>query len=141
MQEYRWKNMSAKVLHTAGKRKSAIARATLKPGSGRVRVNSILIENFGTKLSRMKLQEPLVIAGESAAKINLDVTVTGGGPITQAEAARLAIGRALAKFDKKLEKVFLNYDRTLLVADVRRKETHKPNRHGKARAKRQKSYR
>ena len=52
-----------------------------------------------------------------------------------------SIGKALAKFDSKLEEVLLKYDKHLLIADVRRKETSKPNRHGKARAKRQKSYR
>ena len=133
--------MSSKQVHTSGKRKSAIARATISPGSGKVRINRMLLDNFSTSLSRMKIQEPMIIAGDVANSINIDVTVSGGGPATQADAARLAIGRALAKFDKKLEKALLNYDRNLLVADVRRKETHKPNRHGKARAKRQKSYR
>ncbi len=133
--------MSAKIIHSSGKRKSAIARVTLKPGNGKVRVNRLLLENYGTSLSRMKIQEPLIIAGDISKSINIDVTIAGGGSTTQADAARLAIGRALAKLDKKLEKALLDYDRNLLVADVRRKETHKPNRHGKARAKRQKSYR
>jgi small subunit ribosomal protein S9 len=133
--------MSAKVIHTAGKRKRAIARALLRPGNGKIRVNSLLLQNYGSVLSRTKLQEPLLIAGPVAKNVDINVNVMGGGPTTQAEAARLAIARALVKFDKKLEKEFLNYDRHLLVADVRRKETHKPNRHGKARAKRQKSYR
>ena len=133
--------MSAKIIHSSGKRNSAIARVTLKPGNGKVRVNRLLLENYGTSLSRMKIQEPLIIAGDISKSINIDVTIAGGGSTTQADAARLAIGRALAKLDKKLEKALLDYDRNLLVADVRRKETHKPNRHGKARAKRQKSYR
>ena len=133
--------MSAKIIHSSGKRKSAIARVTLKPGNGKVRVNRLLLENYGTSLSRMKIQEPLIIAGDISKSLNIDVTIAGGGSTTQADAARLAIGRALAKLDKKLEKALLDYDRNLLVADVRRKETHKPNRHGKARAKRQKSYR
>ena len=133
--------MTSKIIHTAGKRKSAIARATLKPGKGKVRINSILLDVYGSKLSRMKMQEPLIMAGDAAKNVNIDVKIIGGGATTQADAARLAIGRALVLFDKKLEKVFLNYDRTLLVADVRRKETHKPNRRGKARAKVQKSYR
>lgn len=133
--------MSAKVIHTAGKRKRAIARALLRPGNGKIRVNSLLLQNYGSVLSRTKLQEPLLIAGHVAKNVDINVNVMGGGQTTQAEAARLAIARALVKFDKKLEKVFLDYDRHLLVADVRRKETHKPNRHGKARAKRQKSYR
>jgi len=133
--------MSSKAIHTAGKRKMAIARATLKPGKGTVRINSLLLDNFGSNLSRMKMKEPIIIAGDIANGVDIAVNISGGGSTTQADAARLAIARALVKFDKKLEKVFLNYDRTLLVADVRRKETHKPNRHGKARAKRQKSYR
>ena len=131
----------SKVIHTAGKRKTAIARATLKPGKGSIRVNSVMLEKFGTRLSRMKIQEPSILAGDVAKTISVDVKVIGGGPTAQADAARLAIARALVKFDKKLEKIFLNYDRNLLVADVRRKETRKPNRHGKARSKRQKSYR
>ena len=60
---------------------------------------------------------------------------------SQAEAAALAIARAFAQHDKKLEKVFLDFDRQLLVADVRRREKTKPNCQGKARSKRQKSYR
>ncbi|MBN2112284.1 30S ribosomal protein S9 [Candidatus Woesearchaeota archaeon] len=133
--------MSTKLIHTAGRRKRAVARATLKPGSGKVRINRFLLDNYSSKLVRMKMQEPLIIAGDSAKGVNIDVTVEGGGAVTQADAARLAIARALVKSDKKLEKAFLNYDRQLLVADVRAKETHKPNRHGKARAKVQKSYR
>ena len=74
-------------------------------------------------------------------KIDIDINVIGGGISSQVEAARLVIGKALSKFDSKLEPVLLKYDKHLLIADVRRKETSKPNRHGKARAKRQKSYR
>jgi len=133
--------MSAKIIHTAGKRKSAVAKATVRPGKGKIRVNRVLLDNYSTMLSRMKLQEPLIIAGPVVNTVDIEVNVAGGGLTAQADAARLAVARALAKLDKKLEKQFLNYDRTLLVADVRRKETHKPNRHGKARAKRQKSYR
>ncbi|MEM4366460.1 MAG: 30S ribosomal protein S9, partial [Candidatus Woesearchaeota archaeon] len=43
--------------------------------------------------------------------------------------------------DKSLQQAFLSYDRALLVSDIRKKEERKPNRHGKARAKVQKSYR
>ena len=133
--------MNSKVIHTSGKRKMAVARATLKPGTGKVRINSLLVDFVNSSLSRMKMKEPLIIAGDVTKNVDINVTVAGGGQTTQADAVRLAIARALVKFDKKLEPVFLTYDRTLLVADVRRKETHKPNRHGKARAKRQKSYR
>jgi small subunit ribosomal protein S9 len=130
-----------KPIHFAGKRKNAIAKATLREGSGKVKVNNVSLDLHEPELARMKIMEPLILAGDIADSIDVDIVVRGGGIISQAEAARLAVGRCLVKYSKKLEKVFLTYDRNLLVADVRRKETHKPNRHGKARAKRQKSYR
>lgn len=132
-----------KTIHTSGKRKTAIARATLRAGSGKIRVNKVPLDNILPKLSRLKVREPLVIAGETANKVDIEVNVNGGGVSTQAEASRLAIAKGLVEFSKgtKLKEKFLDYDRNLLVADVRRKETSKPNRHGKARAKRQKSYR
>jgi len=130
-----------KVIHTSGTRKTAIARATLKPGNGIVRVNSQLLQNMSCEMIKLKIQEPLLIAGESAKTIDLSITVNGGGRTSQAEAARLAIARALALYDKKLQKEFLDYDRNLLVADVRRKETHRPGHHGKARARLQRSRR
>ncbi len=131
-----------KAVHTSGKRKRSIARATLKPGSGIVRLNKILIDNLQPKLARMKLREPLILAEELALNVDIDVNAHGGGFMSQAEAARLAIAKALVEYskDSKLEKRFQDYDRQLLVADVRRKETRKPN-DSKARAARQKSYR
>lgn len=124
---------------TSGKRKSAIATATLQQGAGIIRINGHLLDTYEPELCRLKLQEPLLIAGNAAVGININVR--GGGTASQTEACRLAIARALVATDKKLQKQFLDYDRTLLVADVRRKESRKPNCHGKARAKRQKSYR
>ena len=132
-----------KNIHASGKRKMAIARATLRQGNGLVRVNSIPIDFIEPKISRLKLREPLILAGDVANKVDIDVNVTGGGTTSQAEASRLAIAKALVNFTKndKLKEVFLDYDRNLIVADVRRKEPAKPNRHGQARAKVQKSYR
>ncbi len=130
-----------KSIHVSGTRKSAVARATLVPGAGIVRINSQLLDFYEPAMSRLKIQEPLIIAGDKAKNVNINVSVCGGGTSSQAEAARLVVARALAAYDKTLQKKFLDYDRMLLVADVRRKETHKPNRHGKARALRQTSYR
>ena len=129
------------VIHLSGKRKRSIARATLRPGKGIIRVNHVNVDVLNQQLPKMKMMEPLILAGSVATHVNIDVTVRGGGYMSQAEASRLVIARALVQHDKKLEKTFLEYDRHLLVADVRRKETKKPNRHGKARAKTQKSYR
>ena len=127
----------------SGKRKTAVARAVIRPGSGVVKVNGKLLEFFDPQIAKLKLEEPLIIAGESSKKYDISVKVSGGGIMSQAEAARLAIAKALVEItkDKKLERAYLDYDRHLLVADVRRREVRKPNTHGKARAKRQKSYR
>ena len=130
-----------KLIHESGTRKRAVARATLTEGSGMVRLNSQLLISMPQTLFRAKVEEPLLLAGEIAKKVNINVNVNGGGVNSQAEAARIAIAKALSVYDKKLHSVYLEYDRAFLVADVRRKETRKPNCHGKARAKRQKSYR
>ena len=133
-----------KIVHVSGKRRKAIARATLKPGKGIIRINSMLLDNYNPKVSRMKIMEPLLIAGNDVIKkVNIQVNVNGGGFEGQAEAARLAIARGLVQFtnNKQLERNYLDYDRQLLVADIRQREARKPNTHQKARAKVQKSYR
>lgn len=132
-----------KAIIVSGKRKRAVARVSCTEGSGIVRVNDSLLENYGTPMTRLFVMEPLIIAGDSGKKYDFDVSVNGGGFHSQAEAARLSIAKALveATGSKKLKQDFLNYDRHLLVADVRRRESRKPNTHGKARSKRQKSYR
>ena len=132
-----------KVVTAAGKRKRAIARATIRSGKGIVKVNNRILDFYEPKISRLKLREPLIIAGDLINKVNISINVFGGGISSQADASRLAIAKGLVEFSKsdKLKEDFLNYDRNLLVADVRRKEPSKPNRHGQARAKRQKSYR
>ena len=134
------KKATPTVINTIGSRKEAVAHATLRPGKGMVRVNRIAITETGTAMTRMKMLEPVILAGDISG-LDIDVRVSGGGQVSQADAVRLAIARALIAHDKKLEKTMLDYDRTLLVADVRFKEVAKPNRHGNARSKTQKSYR
>ena len=128
------------VIQTQGKRKRSVARATLRSGKGKVIVNGQSLHNFSTAGARLRVSEPLILAGGVSNKISIAVTVNGGGINGQADAARLAIARALVQHDKNLKKTFDDYDRLFLVADVRRKEVCKPN-DSKARAKRQKSYR
>lgn len=132
--------MAGKIFHTQGKRKRSVARATVKPGPGKVRINGQLLDNYSTRMLRIRISEPLVLAEDVASKVNISVNVIGGGVNGQADAIRLSIARALIQHDSKLKSVFESYDRLLSVADVRRKETCKPN-DSKARAKRQKSYR
>jgi small subunit ribosomal protein S9 len=127
-------------IQTIGTRKQAIARASLRPGKGHVTVNGQALEYYADRLSSSRIIEPLLIASDVASKVDISVNVNGGGVNGQADAMRLAIARALVQFDAKLKKPFMEYDRLLLVADVRQNETSKPN-DSKPRAKRQKSYR
>lgn len=129
-----------KTIHFSGKRKSAVARATLKEGKGIVKINSKVLDVYKPEFCKMKILEPLLLSEDAAKKVDISIKVTGGGQVSQADAVRLAIGKCLVKFNPSLKKTFLDYDRTLLVADVRRKEPYKPNV-SKARSKRQKSYR
>jgi small subunit ribosomal protein S9 len=131
-----------KVVNTSGKRKTAIARATLSEGKGRVRINSVPLEIFGTELIRMKISEPLLLVPEAIDGIDVNVDVNGGGFMGQAEAVRTALARGIVQWhnDPKIKDVYLAYDRTLLVNDSRQKEAKKPHGRG-ARAKFQKSYR
>ncbi|QYZ79699.1 30S ribosomal protein S9 [Methanofollis formosanus] len=131
-----------KVINTSGKRKTAIARATLKEGKGRVRINAVPLEIYGTELARMKISEPLFLAPNAIEDIDVTIEVNGGGFMGQAEAVRTALARGIVKWhnDPKIKDIFVTYDRTLLVNDSRQKEAKKPHGRG-ARAKFQKSYR
>jgi small subunit ribosomal protein S9 len=126
---------------TSGRRKQSVARAVLSEGKGKVTINKIDLNAYTPELAKLKIMEPLMLAGDVASKVNFDIVVRGGGFINQADAARLAIARALVEYNSKLKDTFLDYDRHLLVADIRVKEAGKPNHHGQARAKTQTSYR
>ena len=130
------------VLVESGKRKTAIARATIRSGKGRVRVNNIPVEIILPEASRSKVIEPLLLSGEVRNEVDIDVEVSGGGFMGQAEAARMAISRAIVKWSKNsaLKKEFMNYDESMITGDSRRKEPKKWGGPG-ARRKKQKSYR
>lgn len=131
-----------KVVVASGKRKSAVARASVRKGRGLVRINSVPVEIYEPSLARTKIMEPLTLAGDKSGKVDIDVNVEGGGVMGQATASRTAIAKGLVQFleDQDLEAVFMRYDRSLLVSDARRKLPKKPLGRG-ARKKRQKSYR
>jgi len=134
--------MVKKVVNTSGKRKTAVARATVQKGKGLVRINKMPVELYEPEIARWKVMEPIKIAGEHMAKLNVDVSVSGGGFMSQASAVRTAIAKGVLEFtgDPSLKIAFLDHDRSLLVSDSRRKEPKKPLGRG-ARSKRQKSYR
>jgi len=131
-----------KVVNTSGKRKTAVARATVRSGKGRVRINKRPVEIHVPELAKVKIMEALTLAGERISKVDISVNVKGGGIMGQAEATRTAIARGLVEFfeDEELKELYRKYDRSLLVNDPRRKEVKHPLGRG-ARKKRQKSYR
>ncbi|MFX1564978.1 MAG: 30S ribosomal protein S9 [Promethearchaeota archaeon] len=132
-----------KITVSSGKRKTAIARATVREGTGRIHINKTPLEAFTPLIARQIIEEPLLIAGtDITSKIDIRVNVRGGGPMGQAQASRIAIARGLVDFTKSadLRKQYVEYDRTLMAGDSRRKEKKKFGGPG-ARAKKQKSYR
>ncbi|NVM02418.1 MAG: 30S ribosomal protein S9 [Candidatus Helarchaeota archaeon] len=132
-----------KVVLSSGKRKTAIARATIREGKGKIRINKKPLEIYEPEFAKLIIMEPLIIAGEKVTeKLDIKVKVEGGGFIGQSEAVRIAVARGLYKWtnSEKIKKKFIQYDRTLLSGDSRRTE---PKKFGgkSARARRQKSYR
>ena len=134
-----------KRLIIAGKRKRAVSKAAICEGAGKVTINKIPYENL-QRTHMLMIREPLDIAKNvlGVGKLNFDISVNakGGGAESQIEASRLAIAKAIVKFTKSVElkKAYADYDKNLLVADVRRKEPNKPG-DSKARSRRQKSFR
>ncbi len=119
-----------KVVNTVGKRKTAIARATIKDGNGAVTINGAPLKFYNPEIARLKIEEPLIISSPLSEKLDIGVDVRGGGVFGQADAARQAIARGIVRFSESAEirQKFLNYDRNLLIYDSRRTETRKPSR-------------
>ena len=127
---------------TTGKRKTSKARVVVSEGKGRVRINNIPIHLYKPELAREKVMESLWLAGESVDNVDIRVKVHGGGYMSQAEAVRMGIAQGLVRWtrSKRLRNTYLEYDRTMLAGDGRRKEPKKFGGPG-ARARKQKSYR
>jgi len=131
-----------KIINSSGKKKTAIARATLKEGKGRVRINKMPVEIYEPKLARLKIMDALNIANKLVEGVDIDVMVSGGGAVGRADAVRTAIAKGIVEWtgDTSLKEAYTEYDRNLLVSDHRHKEKKKFGGPG-ARAKFQKSYR
>ncbi|MBI5227530.1 30S ribosomal protein S9 [Candidatus Micrarchaeota archaeon] len=136
------KDKKSSAIVARGKRKLSVARATVKPGKGIVRVNRMNVSALNNQYVRAIIVEPLRYLGPEANSVNIHVTVTGGGMLGQAQAARTAIANALSGYfeDMNLKDKFVSIDRSLIVEDTRRVESKK-YRGPKARARFQKSYR
>lgn len=141
--EVKKKGKTIRIVIATGKRKTAIARAVIKPGKGRVWVNGVPIEIWPIEMARWKMMEPLLLAGKNIwNSVDIRVNVQGGGVMAQADAVRMAIARGLVAYtgSEKLKQIFEEFDRHMLAGDPRRTEPEKPMRRS-ARRRWQKSYR
>lgn len=134
-----------KFVQVKSKRKTAIARAVVKEGKGRITINKLPYTMMGNKYLIQLLEEPVVLSqqrGDLAKKVDVEINVHGGGQISRIVAARGCIAKGLVKYfdDNELKALYFAYDRTLLVDDIRRKESKKQLGKG-ARAKKQQSKR
>ncbi|MDK6028553.1 30S ribosomal protein S9 [Ignisphaera sp. 4213-co] len=132
-----------KIVLSVGKRKTAIARAVIRPGQGRFKVNGVPVELWPIELAKLKMMEPLNLLSESLRNaVDIDVQVEGGGVMAQAYAVRTAVARGLVIYFENpvIKKLFSEYDRSMLAGDPRQTESEKWMRYS-ARRFRQKSYR
>ena len=111
-----------------GRRKSAAARAFLRPGTGKITVNGRTLEHyFPNAVLRMMVHQPLVLA-DLDGKFDMIISVVGGGPAGQASAIRMGISRALLGYNDQLKSLLRGAG--LLTRDPRMKERKKPGRKG-----------
>ncbi|KAA8900781.1 hypothetical protein TRICI_006160 [Trichomonascus ciferrii] len=137
-------------VQTFGKKKTATAVAHVKAGKGMIKVNGQPITLVQPQILRTKLYEPFMLIGlDKFANLDIRIRVSGGGHTSQIYAIRQAIAKGVVSFHQKyvdeqskneLKKAFIDYDRTLLIADCRQSEPKKFGGPG-ARARFQKSYR
>ncbi|EFC49409.1 40S ribosomal protein S16 [Naegleria gruberi] len=142
--------MSAELVQTFGKKKTAIAVAQCRKGQGLIKVNGTPLEHIQPEILRFKLFEPVLLLGKDKFKgVDIRIRTRGGGKVSQVYAIRQAICKGLVSYYQKyvdeaqkreIKQALLEFDRSLLVADPRRRE---PKKFGgrKARARFQKSYR
>ncbi len=115
--------MSTPLIQATGRRKRAVARVRLRPGSGEITVNKRSLEDyFPSAVHRMLVSEPLVMT-ETKDTYDVDVTMDGGGVSGQAGALRMGIARALIALDPELRPSLKAAG--MLTRDSRKKESKK----------------
>jgi len=113
-----------------GKRRKAVAKASVRAGKGKILVNGEPLENFKNGIVKLRIMEPFILTDKNDWKTyDFTATARGGGVMGQADAVRQAFSRCLVDlFGAELKQKFMEYDRNLLVYDPRRTEPHKPPR-------------
>ncbi|GGF41466.1 30S ribosomal protein S9 [Echinicola rosea] len=114
------------VINTIGRRKTSVARIYMKPGKGEIIVNNRSIEAyFPFDLHQIVVRQPLTLVNE-AEGFDIKITVDGGGIKGQAEAARMAIARALCEINEEHRSPLKKEG--FLTRDPRMVERKKPGR-------------
>jgi small subunit ribosomal protein S9 len=114
---------TAPLTQTTGRRKEAIARTRLRPGTGVLTVNGRPFDTyFTTPAHRMEAVEPLRVL-EATERFDVDTTITGGGVAGQAGAMRMALARSLAEVEPENRSTLKKAG--LLTRDPRKKESKK----------------
>ncbi len=120
--------MSQESYYATGKRKNAIARVLLKPGSGKMVVNDRPVDNyFGRPTSRMVIMQPFELT-QTAGRFDVDVSVHGGGLSGQAGAIKHGISKALLDVDSTFRSMLKSAG--FLTRDSRVKERKKYGKRG-----------
>jgi small subunit ribosomal protein S9 len=115
--------MSTPLVQTTGRRKGAVARVRVRPGTGTITINDREVANyFPSEAHRMILSEPLRITDTDEA-YDIDATLHGGGTSGQAGALRLGIARALVEIDPEMRTALKRAG--FLTRDQREKESKK----------------
>jgi small subunit ribosomal protein S9 len=114
------------IINTIGRRKTSVARIYMKPGKGEITVNNRSIEvYFPFDLHQIVVKQPLALVGVDGS-YDIKINVDGGGITGQAEAARMAIARALCEFDIEHRPTLKKEG--FLTRDPRMVERKKPGR-------------
>ena len=115
--------MATPLTQTTGRRKRAVARARLRPGTGKITINGRAFDVFfPTDAQRMVVSEPLKVA-DALETYDVDASIHGGGVSGQAGALRMAIARSLVELDPEVRDSLKKAG--LLTRDPRKKESKK----------------
>ncbi|EGR34316.1 hypothetical protein IMG5_016560 [Ichthyophthirius multifiliis] len=138
------------LVQTFGRKKNAVAVASVRPGKGLLKVNGSPVDLVNPQLLQSKIWEPLLLLGSQRfAKLDIRIRVRGSGYTSQIYAIRQALSKGVVAYHQKfvdenskreIKEQLMQYDRSLLVADPRRMEAKKCGGRG-ARSKMQKAYR
>lgn len=120
--------MSQEIINAVGRRKSAVARVYVKPGSGSITVNDKPMETyFPLEIFQYVVNQPLIVTAKQG-NFDIKINLAGGGIKGQAEAARLGISRCLIQIDAELRPALKKEG--FLTRDARVVERKKPGQPG-----------